>query len=415
MSHLRRIEPRPRRHQRGAFAIFVALSMIVLLGALGLAIDGGRVLLNKSELQSAADACALAAVAELVCTATDPSCLPRAAKKGVALANRNKRDLQSTSVSITESDVNFSTGINGPYDKSQNASRFAQCSVAPSGFTPILLGVIGVKSLTAKAHAVAALNGSQSVCTNAPIALCPGGTYTKGAWFQADYSNSSYTLSGTFRWALPSGKGASTIAGALSTNTPTCVSKGDALVFPGVASGVSDEYNSRFGLYKSASTDLSLSTTPMPDQTGYAYPTSAIPLSATPATQISAYSDYLSRHAANTPFSSTDYVDQGKKKTFSNAYKKIATSTELLQYGGDRRIVTAIMPASCSGGMSTILDSACVLMLNPMDSGAGKSTTPLYLEYLGRTSEPGSPCQSSSLPSGPADGGIGNNVPTLVQ
>lgn len=415
MSQPRRLEPHTRHQQRGAFAIMVALAMIVLLGALGLAIDGGRVLSDKSELQSAADACALAAVAELVCTATDSSCLSRAAKKGVALAGYNKWDLQKTGVSISEANVNFSTSINGTYDKSQNASRFAKCQVSPGGFTPILLGVIGVKSLQAKATAVAALNGSQMVCTNAPIALCPGSTFTKGAWFQADYSNSSYTLSGTFRWALPSGKGASSIAAALSTNDPVCVTKGDALVFPGVASGVSDEYNSRFGLYKSASTDLTLSTTPLPDRTGYAYPTAAIPLASTPSAQISAYSDYLSRRASNVAFSSTDYVDQGKKKTFSNAYKKIATSTELQTYGRDRRIVTAIMPASCSGGMSTILDSACVLMLNPMDNGAGKATTPLYLEYLGKASEPGSPCQASVLPSGPADGGIGNNVPTLVQ
>lgn len=399
-----------RQRQHGAFAIFVAIAMVVLLGALGLALDGGRLLSNKSELQSAADACALAAATELVCEAGDASCLSRAAKRGVNLANRNKMDLQSKSVAITENDVTFSTSSNGTFDKSQNASRYAKCTIKPSTIAPAFLSVLGINSMQAQAVAVATLAGGQNMCTNAPIAVCSGPTYTKGQWLTEAYADKKGTLGGTvFKWALLSGKGgASTIAAGLSSNDNTCAGKGDPVTFPGVASGVSDEYNSRFGLYKSASTDLTLSTTPMPDKTGYAYPTASIPLNAT-----NAYDDYLVQRASNTPFSKAAYVDQSGGKSFSNsAYKKIATTSELQTYGRDRRILTLIV-ADCASSAPKVTDSACVLMLNPMDNGNGANSTPLYLQYLGKPGTSGTPCQISGLPD-PSGSGIGNSVATLV-
>jgi uncharacterized membrane protein len=55
---------RGRREQRGTVAIIVALSALVLFGFAGIAIDVGRLYVNKTELQTAADACALAAAAD---------------------------------------------------------------------------------------------------------------------------------------------------------------------------------------------------------------------------------------------------------------------------------------------------------------------------------------------------------------
>ena len=51
--------PSHPRGQRGVVAIVVGLTMAVMLGFVGLAIDGGRLYLTKTELQNAADACAL--------------------------------------------------------------------------------------------------------------------------------------------------------------------------------------------------------------------------------------------------------------------------------------------------------------------------------------------------------------------
>jgi Flp pilus assembly protein TadG len=58
------IPPRPQR-QRGAFAVMTALLILVIIGFCGLAIDLGRVLNRKAELQTAADTIALFAAREL--------------------------------------------------------------------------------------------------------------------------------------------------------------------------------------------------------------------------------------------------------------------------------------------------------------------------------------------------------------
>lgn len=389
--------------------------MVVLLAAVGLAVDGGRLLSNKSELQAAADACALGAVTELVCNATDPACLQRATRRGVAMAALNRRDLQGAPVTLTESDVTFSTTINGTFDKTQNASRFARCVIQPEPVIPSLLGVLGITSMQAGATATATLTSTEQICSNAPIALCPG-TYTKGQWIQADYSakhTSDYVLNGSFKWVTFDGHGASNISQALTAPNSTCVTQGEALTFPGVASSVSDEYNTRFGLYK-ATGHFNIATAPQPDKTGYAYPNSALPLAATGQPQQSAYADYLARRAANEPFNSATYDHKGNGNNRFDKQYTSASVAELEHYGGDRRLVTAVMPESCTSGRSTVKDAACVLLLNPMDNGNGSNTIPLYVEYLGKVSDPGSPCQISAVPGG-SGAGIGNLVPTLVQ
>jgi Flp pilus assembly protein TadG len=52
---------RPRRLQSGQAIVLIALMMIVLIGFLGLAIDGGRAYIDRRELQDAVDAAVLAA------------------------------------------------------------------------------------------------------------------------------------------------------------------------------------------------------------------------------------------------------------------------------------------------------------------------------------------------------------------
>ena len=156
---------------------------------------------------------------------------------------------------------------------------------------------------------------------------------------------------------------------------------------------------------------------PVPDKTGYAYPNSSIAVASGNQTQVSAYSDYLNRLANNDPFNAATYTQQkkGGGGNFPGGNYQTATSADLQQNGGTRRILTVVVPSTCSGSNPTINDSACVLMLNPMDNGAGNNTLPVYLEYRGKASDPGSPCQTSGLPSDTSSSGIGNVVPTLIR
>lgn len=54
-----------RHEQRGAVLILVVIGMVAMLGLVGLALDGGHAMLNKTRLQNAVDAAALSAAKEL--------------------------------------------------------------------------------------------------------------------------------------------------------------------------------------------------------------------------------------------------------------------------------------------------------------------------------------------------------------
>ena len=121
----------------------------------------------------------------------------------------------------------------------------------------------------------------------------------------------------------------------------------------------------------------------------------------------SAYADYRSRQAADTPFINNQYGVNGAGGNFSG---NPSTTTVHQQSGTDRRLITAPIIDCAAGNTPPITAMACVLMLNPMSNGA---TGDIYLEYRGVTTAAGSPCRSSGVPGGP--GSLGVQVPTLVQ
>src|SRR5690349_10129514 len=96
--------------QQGGVLILIALSLALLIGFLGLVIDVGRLFVTKTELQSAMDACALAASAELRpgLTPTDALAVSRAVSAGMTAGNRNNVGFQAAAAGITAADIYFS-------------------------------------------------------------------------------------------------------------------------------------------------------------------------------------------------------------------------------------------------------------------------------------------------------------------
>lgn len=99
-----------RKHQTGAVAIMVGLTIVVLVAFLGMTVDLGRLFITKTELSNAADACSLAAAAELN-GATDS--LDRAVSAGTTVGQRNKVGFQGRAVTIFPGDITFSANLNG--------------------------------------------------------------------------------------------------------------------------------------------------------------------------------------------------------------------------------------------------------------------------------------------------------------
>jgi hypothetical protein len=79
--------PKFGEHQRGAVAIMVGLTLVILVGMLALVVDLGHVYLVKTGLQNGADASALAGAVELDGTAAG---VTRAKSRAIAMARQNR-------------------------------------------------------------------------------------------------------------------------------------------------------------------------------------------------------------------------------------------------------------------------------------------------------------------------------------
>lgn len=150
----------PRRAQQGAVAVMFALTLAVILGFAGLALDGGRLYVNKAELQNAADACALAAAQELTPGAVLlPADFTRAQAAAVTVAARNSSDFQSQPLAAGSVTVEFALGPSGPLWSGTLGALptyyFARCTVAPAALRLWLMPLLGIDSAQVSAVAAA--------------------------------------------------------------------------------------------------------------------------------------------------------------------------------------------------------------------------------------------------------------------
>lgn len=425
--------PHPaRRRLRGGIAVLAVLVLPLLAGFAALAADIGRIVVFRTELQSAMDACALAASAPLTgvddpgiydvarahaLALSDPTRAGVAAREAVTV---NRMRFQRDALESARIRVAFSSAASGAAwveasasstgGLSPAAARFARCSYTDAGNTLWLLPLLSVvvpglpQQLTASATATATLAPGQSVCA-IPIAVCTVGAgtaanhygHTVGERLTAVNNPTSGYGSGYFGWIdfTPPAGGASELRGLLTASGACSVAVGSRVGQPGVMSSLESAWNSRFGVYKSG-LDASEAS---PDFSGWAYPTGS-----------GNYADYAARRAARTPF-------QGA--VANNA--SVLTSAQHASLGQQRRVaVAAIVDCSvweASGSAQPpVLDFACVLMLAPVRNGGSAKqwsaiSDTMDVEYLGLARSGGTPCASSGL----AGGSFGPPVPTLVQ
>lgn len=413
--------------QRGAVAIIAALSLPVLIGFAGLALDGGHLYIGKTELQNAADACALAASRELTCDPSagpcDVSFLINAENSGRTVAARNRVNFQSAPIDIAPADIRFSTTF-APESNylsraagANPASKYVMCSAQQTGIVPWFMQVLGAGNSTVAARAVATLSPAQANCA-IPIGMCklPAGTAADpfadmvvGQWMTSKLSASA---TGSFGWVdfTPSnGGGANELANML-TGTGACnvPPPPTPVGEQGNITSLGKAWNTRFGLYKGSD---SVSTAP-PDFTGYAYTPTSWP------SQFNAYAGSSGTTPAIPNFQTARAQHLTYQGDLPNGYSN-STVTQLTTSGADRRLATVpIVDCSSWAGTSPqtvpILGYACALMLHPMSNDNGPSgTDEVWIEYRGRSTDPASPCATSGSVGGP--GSVGPLVPALVQ
>lgn len=416
---------RLRRRQGGAIAIMAGLVIFVLIMVISLVLDLGHLYIAKTELQNAADACALGAARELSDLSGDA--LSRSTNAGIVvgggcpaglvpcpnIAFRNKIDLQSAAVDIQAGDIRFASSLAGPYsrpDPLPAGTRYVQC--APQETHPVSIvmwlgGVFGITSGSVSAEAVARLSPSQAACA-IPLGMCtqqtqkntplPNWGFVNGVWYDGRYGAGG-GATGSYNWIdfTPPSGGASELAALIAGEGQCEVPTSPLVGQTGVAESLAKAWNTRFGLYKGS---YDPATNQM-DRTGFAYTAGA---SGSWPAGANAYANFLNpQRTTHTPYQG-DAATGLKLSGF-----RTSTSAEHAN-GGDRRVVAAPV-VHCQDWEHAqtveIKDWACVLMLSPIDGPDAA-----VLEFLGMASEVGSPCATLGMPS---SDGIGPQVPTLVR
>jgi Flp pilus assembly protein TadG len=148
---MRRLAARIRRDERGAVSVIVAVSMVALLGFVAITVDIGALYAERAELQSGADAAALAVAQDCAasgtCTTTGPtaSWLATATTTARSLANENARDGATNIASLASPAQNSVRITTGTRDGSSGAGALAFV------FAPVL----GIDSASPTATATA--------------------------------------------------------------------------------------------------------------------------------------------------------------------------------------------------------------------------------------------------------------------
>jgi Flp pilus assembly protein TadG len=442
--------PIPHKRQHGAVAVIFAIVITAMIGMAGLALDLGQLYVAKTELQNAADACALSAAQSL--SGSDGKQLQISQAAGLTTAQRHRVLFQSRTVA-TQSDgsIEFAAGLGGPWYHSSDLAvsnattltmRYARCALVQNNIPTwliqtlnVLPGVnIGMQSMSASA--VARLQPSQTTCAM-PVAVCKANLGAKGSWLEGPV-DSSGARTGSFMWAdlsPPQGGAAELAANLTGTGQCQLPPTGSPVGQPGNIVSLANEYNSRFGIYQGNVR----STEAQPDRTGFAYTDNSFGGNWNKSAG-NAYADFVSKRTTNASY-------QGGN---SDVRGSVLGSSNLAAQGGDRRIMIAPV-VDCAAYQSSqtapVQQWACVLLLHPLvnnasgnsqlvaggssitggngngngkgngngngNSGGNTSSPRMYLEYLGSTSEAGSPCTSGGLPGG--SGSNGPLVPALVR
>ena len=270
-----RFARRFRRDDGGNVIIYVSLTATVLLGMVGLALDGSRAMITHSEAQGAADAAALAGASQL--DGQTGAC-SRAKTEATQVANQ-QRFAQGGPANITIASgspvclngipANDNTAITGGYVTTADASsQFISVTTQQLTHQNTFLNALSNQT-TATIQSTAVAGFRRSLCAASPVVMiCDTFTWTPGVAFDA-WNQSGGSLKG---WLSDCGNSAPCVQTTLaSTVASFCVVDNSIQPANGnktnkAAAGI----NTRFGQGSTASepSDLDIMSYPLDNTTG---------------------------------------------------------------------------------------------------------------------------------------------------
>ena len=256
--------PRTFRHkQRGAVMILVVIGMVAMLGLVGLALDGGHMMLNKTRLQNAVDAAALSAAKEL--DLAGDTLLARNAAISAFGANGtaagNSELGKAYDEGVIDLEIQFSATLN-PFVPGTAPAEYVRVRARNFRLPVWFATVVGTTEKVVAATAVAGPSPTiNTACNIAPMMVCgdpnagpPFWGYTPGEPDVLKTSTSGSEVGpGNFQLIrLGDNTGGADIRLALAGNYDGCASKdGTVETEPGNTVGpVVQGINTRFGVYE---------------------------------------------------------------------------------------------------------------------------------------------------------------------
>ena len=250
-----------RRHERGATLVLVVVGLLALIAMAGLALDTAHVLLNKSRLQSALDAAALAGAKALDQSA---STVTATAATGSVFKlnyeNAQYPELQNAVNGGLTLVTEYSATLN-PFSPGTIPAKFVRTSVTGFATQMSLISVLGISSINVAGNAVAGPSPPiVSACNVVPVFMCANPAQPPLYGYQVDQVVGLNQVTGTTSAIGPGnygllslgGNGANIVRNNLAGSYSSCVSTGPNVpTEPGVAAGpVSQGINTRFNDYK---------------------------------------------------------------------------------------------------------------------------------------------------------------------
>jgi Flp pilus assembly protein TadG len=157
------------KDQRGSVLVYVSLSMVVLLGFAGLAIDTGQLFYCHRELQAATDAAALAGAEDLPNATAVATAISYSALAGKKNANANLGTVAMVSGYPNPACLTALKNVGMPCIDPAHANAMQVKQTAT--IKPFLIGVLGFGSIQLTASSTASTRGSAAVPYNIAIVL----------------------------------------------------------------------------------------------------------------------------------------------------------------------------------------------------------------------------------------------------
>jgi Flp pilus assembly protein TadG len=251
--------------QRGVVAVIVAIGMLAMLAMVGLALDTGHMVLNKSRLQNTVDASALAAAKVLDATSSEDQAT--AAARSVFDLNAANHTELGRVMSGADITVQYSTVLN-PFTPGTTPANYVRVVADDFTMWTSFTSLVGFNDSRVAATAVAGpsapvgLTEGNEACDLVPMMVCAD--MSAGAPGNFGYTGENVTLlkmgsnvtgpigPGNFQLFELGGSGANIVRQNLAGAYDQCIDPGGTITTkPGNNTGPTAQgLNTRFGQYQ---------------------------------------------------------------------------------------------------------------------------------------------------------------------